>query len=248
MPRGRRSPAGSARRSRACRAWCARRAPGLGAERRKTGAVPAGPGRRRRGPPRVARRRLDRALRGVRDDRRRWLRVARRHRPDRRLYQCIPWRALLLHEHLRAGRRRSTRWGGHQPGHRPALRGRPGRRGAEGRAGHRSFRVRGPRSRHCGDLGISRRSPGLGPVPRPGRGLPRVLRSRRGRLGRIFGGRAQHPLQLGLPGGAACLPRGGRGRGRARGEGPDRPRRVEPTAHRGGHAPLADRLHGEEAV
>ena len=72
---------------------------------------------------------------------------------------------------------------------------------------------------------------------------------------------AQHPLQLGLPGGAAHLPRGRRGRRRARGQGSDRPRGVDPTANCGGHESVGrpaaggkgpvredDRVDGAEAA
>ena len=49
---------------------------------------------------------------------------------------------------------------GHQPGHRPALRRRARRRGGEGRAGHRTLGVRGPRA---APLWGSRAFPGLYP-------------------------------------------------------------------------------------
>ena len=129
-----------------------------------------------------------------------------------------------------------------------ALRRGAGRRGGEGRAGHRAFGVRGSRRRHCGDLGVSRRAPGLGAVPGPRRRLPRVLRGRRGRTGRLSRGRASTLYSWDYLAGLLIC----REVGAAEGEREGRDLIVREASSRrpvvAATRPLADRLLGEKAL
>ncbi len=184
------------------------------------GAVPPRRGGRRRRAADPARGGPGRAVGGVGALGRRALGLARRHRPDRRVDECAPGRAVLFDEHLRARRRGASRRARGQPG--------DGTRYAAARGGGAERDGRaiapsgcdGPGWRHRRHLGLPGPPPRLGAVPGARCGVARVLRRRRGRARRLPDGGAEHALRLGLPGRPADLPGGRRDRGRARGPGP----------------------------
>ena len=145
-----------------------------------------------------------------------------RDRPGRRFDQRAPGGAVLLHQHLRARRRRprvgvvNQATGTATP---PC-----GRWGGEGRAGDRALRLRGPRRAIVGISGFPGRHPGWAQFRALGAASLECCAVAEGVLDAylVVGGARS---TAGTTWRAAHLPRGRRGRRRREGQGPDRARR-----------------------